>query len=105
MDFAGYLSELERDNVTADQFEVRRDIDVGSRTLKRGSRITMAELERLAPGKSGPLRRTGIVRLVGETDRDRLQLKRNERKEYLHRANQTGNARLAESIEGVTDES
>lgn len=89
------------------EYEVRRDIDLGPRTLKRGSRITLAELERLAPGKAGPLRRTGIVRLVGETDRERLQLKRNERKEHLHRAALADNARLAQfrSKEGVTDES
>jgi hypothetical protein len=88
------------------QYEVRRDIDVGPRTLKRGSHITMAELERLAPGKSGPLRRTGIVRLVGETDRERIQSKRDERKEYLHRAAQSDNARLAQfrSRQEVVDE-
>jgi hypothetical protein len=88
-------------------YEVRRDIDIGPRTLKRGSHISMQELERLAPGKSGPLRRTGIVRLVGETDRERLQLKRDERKEYLHRAAQSDNARLAQfrSKQEVVDES
>jgi hypothetical protein len=78
------------------EFEVRRDIDIGPRTLKRGSRITLAELERLAPGKAGPLRRTGIIRQVGESDRERLQSKRDERKEHLHQAARADNARLAQ---------
>ena len=86
-------------------YEVRRDVDVGVRTLKRGSRISMAELERLAPGKSGPLRRTGIVRLVGETDRERVQSNRDFRKEHLHRAALADNARLAQFRERSSDES
>jgi len=77
-------------------YEVRRDIDVGPRTLKRGSRISMAELERLAPGKSGPLRRTGIVRPVGETDRERVQSNRDAKADYLHRAVRADNAGLEE---------
>lgn len=89
------------------QFEVRRDIDVGPRTLKRGSRISLEELERLAPGKSGPLRRTGIVRLVGETARDRIHSERDARKERLRRANQADNASLTQfgkPLERSTDE-
>jgi predicted LPLAT superfamily acyltransferase len=86
------------------EYEVRRDIDLGARKLKRGSRITLAELERLAPGKAGPLRRTGIVRLVGETDRERLLLKRDDRKEHLHRAAQADNARLAQFRERSPNE-
>ena len=85
--------------------EVRRDIDVGSRTLRRGSRISMAELERLAPGKSGPLRRTGIVRPVGETDRERVTARRDDRKEHLHQAALADNARLAQFRERSSDES
>lgn len=79
-----------------EQVEVRRDIDIGPRTLKRGSRITLAELERLAPGKSGPLRRTGIVRLVGETAKDRIHSERDARKDRLRRAAQADNAGLAQ---------
>lgn len=86
-------------------YEVRRDLDVGARTLRRGSRISMAELERLAPGKSGPLRRTGIVRPVGETDRERLHSQRDIRKEHLHRAALADNARLAQLRERGSDES
>jgi len=77
-----------------EKYEVRRDIDVGPRTLKRGSRVTLDELERLAPGKAGALRRTGIVRLVGETDRDRLRDKRDSHADRMHRAAQADNARL-----------
>ena len=77
-------------------FEVRRNIDVGSRTLKRGSRITMAELERLAPGKSGPLRRTGIVRPVGETVKEKLHSERDARADRLHRASRADNASLSQ---------
>lgn len=77
-------------------YEVRRDIDIGPRTLKRGSHITLGELERLAPAKVGPLRRTGIIRRVGETDKDRISQRRDERKEYLHRAVLADDAKLAE---------
>ncbi len=76
-------------------FEVRRDIDVGPRTLKRGGRISLAELERIAPAKVGPLRRTGIIRQVGETDMGRLQARRDDRKEALHRAVLADSAGLA----------
>lgn len=72
--------------VAGEQYEVRRDIDIGPRTLKRGSRVTLAELERLAPGKVGPLRRTGVIRPVGESDRDRQRSVREERKGRLHQA-------------------
>ena len=64
--------------------------------MKRGSRISLAELERIAPSKVGPLRRTGIIRLVGETDMDRLRARRDERKAVLHRAVLADDARLAE---------
>ncbi len=77
-------------------FEVRRDIDVGPRTLKRGGRISLAELERLAPTKVGPLRRTGIVRLVGETDRERIQQNRDAKADLLRRASLADSARIAE---------
>jgi hypothetical protein len=79
-----------------ERYEVRRDIDIGPRTLKRGSRITLDELERLAPGKSGPLRRTGIIRLIGETDRERLHSVKDARKDRLHTAARADDARLAQ---------
>jgi len=61
-------------------FEVRRDIDMGPRTLKRGQTISEDEVNRLAPGKFGALRRTGIIRPVGVTVREELK----ERKEARH---------------------
>lgn len=53
---------------TGPMFEVRRDFDCGPKTLRRGSRVSLAELERLAPSKVGPLRRTGMIRPVGGVD-------------------------------------
>jgi hypothetical protein len=50
-------------------FEIRCDLGFGKKALRRGSRVTLAELERLAPGKAGPLRRTGMIREVGLDDR------------------------------------
>lgn len=64
---------------TGPLFEVRRDFDCGPKTLRRGSRVSLAELERLAPSKVGPLRRTGMIRPVGGTDRSELQETRSDR--------------------------
>lgn len=81
-------------------YEVRRDIDLGVRTLKRGARISLEEIERLAPGKSGPLRRTGIVRPVDGSDRDEMAWRHDSKKERLHTANRNGLKQTRE----VTDE-
>lgn len=75
----------------AAMFEVRRNIDIGPRVLKRGSKISEDEINRLAPGKFGALRRTGIIRPVGTSDRDELR----ERKEARH-------GRLAQSNQAAT---
>lgn len=71
-----------------EMFEVRRDIDLGPRVLKRGSRISLDEIDRLAPGKAGPLRRTGIIRPVGGSDRDEMLARRDEKHARLARSNQ-----------------
>lgn len=68
-------------------YEVRRDMDLGARTLKRGTRISLAEIDRLAPGKSGPLRRTGMIRPVDGTDREEVQWRKDSKRERLHSAN------------------
>lgn len=74
----------------AAMFEVRRDIDLGPRTLKRGSRISEDEVNRLAPGKFGPLKRTGIIRLVGASDRDEMNARREARRGRLAQSNEAG---------------
>ena len=75
-------------------YEVRRDLDCGVKTLRRGSRISLAELERLLPGKAGPLRRTGLIRPVGETDHERHSVKRDEWQQRRQAANRAGVASM-----------
>lgn len=82
-------------------FEVRRDVDLGPRTLRRGQRLPLAEIERLAPGKAGALRRTGLIRPVGTSDRDELAYQREAHKERRRQANREG----LKQMQGVTDES
>lgn len=86
----------------AAMYEVRRDIDIGARVLKRGSKVSLDEIEKVAPGKSGPLRRTGIIRPVGETARDTERWRREERHGRLALSNQ----KQVETLRaGVADES
>jgi hypothetical protein len=74
----------------AAMFEVRRDIDLGPRTLKRGAKISEDEVDRLAPGKFGALRRTGIIRPVGVSDREAVADLREARRGRLAQSNQAG---------------
>lgn len=78
----------------AAMFEVRRDIDLGPRTLKRGTKISEDEVNRLAPGKFGPLKRTGILRPVGVSDRDLLKERREAKHGRLAQSNQAGTRAL-----------
>jgi len=74
----------------AAMFEVRRDIDLGPRVLKRGSKISESEIDKLAPGKFGALRRTGIIRPVGVSDREAVASLRDARHGRLAQSNQAG---------------
>lgn len=82
-------------------YEVRRDIDIGPRTLKRGQTIRESELRALAPEKVGPLRRTGIIRPIGSTDREEIAWRTGQHKERRVAANKAG----LEQLQGGSDES
>jgi hypothetical protein len=64
-------------------YEVRRDVDLGPRTLRRGQKIALDEIEKLAPGKAGPLRRTGLIRPVGGSDRGEMEWRRAQKHDRL----------------------